>query len=64
LPDLQIWEGDLDLQNEIHCKYMLALGYDGLGDAKHAQRYLEEARTADINHLGILALGTLKERKL
>ncbi len=64
LPDLQIWEGDLDLQNEIHCKYMLALGYDGLGDAKHAHRYLEEARTADINHLGILALGTLKERKL
>lgn len=30
LPDLQIWEGDLNLSNQIHCKFMLALGYYGL----------------------------------
>ena len=27
LPDLLIWEDSLDLKNQIHCKYMLALGY-------------------------------------
>ncbi len=58
LPDLQIWEGDLNLANEIHCKYMLALGYLGLGDRKAAQKYLDEVRKLDINHLGILALST------
>ena len=58
LPDLQIWEGDLDVANQIHCKYMLALGYYGLGDMKHAKRYLDEAAELDVNHLGILSFKT------
>lgn len=37
---------------------MLALGYLGLGDRKAAQKYLDEVRKLDINHLGILALST------
>ena len=53
LPDLLIWEGDLDLQNRIHCLYMLALGYYGLGDKDHALRYLSEAEALDCNHQGI-----------
>ena len=64
LPDLQIWEGDLDISNRIHCKYMLALGYYGLGDRQHAQRYLEEAAQLDKNHLGILSFKTLIEQGL
>ena len=40
LPDLLIWEGNLQEQNTIHCRYMLALGYDGLGDKERAERYL------------------------
>ncbi|MBQ0019003.1 MAG: DUF5107 domain-containing protein [Bacteroidales bacterium] len=59
LPDLQIWEGDLNLSNQIHCKFMLALGYYGLGDTTHALRYLSEVEALDINHLGIYALRTL-----
>ncbi len=59
LPDLQIWEGDLNLSNQIHCKYMLALGFYGLGDKRHAERYLSEASELDKNHLGIFALRTL-----
>lgn len=51
LPDLQIWEGDLNLSNQIHCKYMLALGFYGLDDKKHAKRYLDEASRLDKNHL-------------
>ena len=59
LPDLQIWEGDLNLSNKIHCKYMLALGFYGLGDKQHAERYLAEASQLDKNHLGILSFQTL-----
>ena len=59
LPDLQIWEGDLDQANAVHCKYMLALGYYGLGDKEHGQRYLEEAAKLDPNHLGIYQFNTV-----
>ncbi len=58
LPDLLIWEDSLDRKNEIHCKYMLALGYYGLGDRQKAIRYLEEVRNLDINHQGIQSLQT------
>ncbi len=62
LPDLQIWEGDLDLANRVHCKYMLALGYYGLGDKEHARRYLDEAWELDPNHLGIYQFRSLVGR--
>ncbi len=61
LPDLQIWEGDLNLSNQIHCNYMLALGFYGLGNKKHAERYLKKASQLDKNHLGILSFKTLIE---
>ncbi|MGN0214311.1 MAG: DUF5107 domain-containing protein, partial [Muribaculaceae bacterium] len=56
LPDLLIWDDSLDAKNVIHCKYMLALGYYGLGDTKHAQRYLNDVLESDNNHQGALAL--------
>ena len=59
LPDLLIWDDSLDAKNEIHCKYMLALGYLGLGDREHALRYLTEVEALDINHQGIQQLRTL-----
>ena len=59
LPDLLIWDGDLDQKNRIHCLYMLALGYYGMGDRNHAERYLNEVETLDNNHLGIQQLRTL-----
>ena len=43
LPDLLIWEDSLDAKNRAHCLNMLALGYLGLGDKEHANRYLQEA---------------------
>ena len=60
LPDLQIWDGDLNEKNRIHCLFMLALGYTGLGDKAHAERYLAEVEQLDINHQGIRALRTLQ----
>ena len=59
LPDLLIWEDSLDTKNLIHCKYMLALGYLGLGDNEHAQKYLAEVEALDNNHQGIQQLRTL-----
>ena len=53
LPDLLIWEDSLDTKNLIHCKYMLALGYYGMGDKVHAERYLKEVEELDNNHQGI-----------
>ena len=59
LPDLLIWDDSLDAKNEIHCKYMLALGYYGLGDKAHAMKYLEEVEALDNNHQGVQQLRTL-----
>lgn len=63
LPDLLIWDGNLDEQNRIHCLYMLALGYYGLGDKMHAEHYLTEVENLDINHFGAHALRSLMNMK-
>ncbi|MBD5225210.1 MAG: DUF5107 domain-containing protein [Bacteroidales bacterium] len=62
LPDLQVWDGSLDEMNRIHCLYMLALGYTGLGDTRHSERYLKEAEESDRNHQGIKALRSFIEK--
>lgn len=59
LPDLQVWDGSLNEMNRIHCLYMLALGYAGLGDKAHSDRYLAEAEKMNINHQGIQSFKTL-----
>lgn len=59
LPDLQIWEGDLNVANRVHCLFMLALGFYGLGDKAHAARYLGEASKLDVNHLAIYQFKTI-----
>ena len=64
LPDLLIWEDSLDMKNRIHCLYMLALGYYGLGDAEHGERYLREVEQLDVNHYGTQALRSLLAMKV
>ena len=64
LPDLLIWEDSLDLRNQIHCEYMLTLGYYGLGDMVHADKYLKKIEKLDINHDGIRAFRTLVDLKI
>lgn len=60
LPDLQIWDGSLDETNRIHCHYMLALGYAGLGDSAHSEIHLKDAEAININHQGVQSLKTLR----
>lgn len=59
LPDLLIWEDSLDTKNLIHCKYMLALGYYGMGDKEKALKYLAEVEALDNNHVGASQFRTL-----
>lgn len=53
LPDLQIWEDDMDKKNRLHCYYLMALGYLGLGQNDKACRYFTEAVALDNNHQGV-----------
>lgn len=62
LPDLQVWDGSLDDMNRLHCLYMLALGYAGLGDKAHSARYMAEAKKMDTNHQGLRALSTFLDK--
>ncbi len=59
LPDLLIWDDSLDTKNRIHCLYMLALGYYGMGDKEKACHYISEVESLDINHYGTQAFRSL-----
>ena len=52
LPDLLIFDDDLNKRNTIHCKYMMALGYLGLKEYERAQTLFEEVFAADAMHSG------------
>lgn len=52
LPDLQIWEDDLQRRNKLHCKYLLGLGYLGLGNIEKAKNFFKPILKTDINHIG------------
>ena len=52
MPDLLIWEEDLQIRNEIHCRYMIGLGYLGLGNSTQAREELDAVISLDINHQG------------
>ncbi len=54
LPDLAIWDDDLNKRNVIHCNYVMGLGYLGLKDKENAKKYLQRAYEADINNQGVV----------
>lgn len=53
LPDLQIFEDDLDVRNRVHCLFMRGLGLLGVGRAAEARDSLAEAHRLDPNHIGV-----------
>ncbi len=59
LPDLLIWDGDLQERNTIHCNLMMALGNIGLGNIEKGHHFLELVEAADINHAVPPAMRTL-----
>ena len=49
LPDLAIWDDDLNVRNKIHCYYVMALGYSGLGQDEKAESYYQKVKELDVN---------------
>ncbi len=56
LPDLLVFDADLDLRNKVHCLYLMALGYLGMGNehAGKAKQLFDEVIALDRNHQGAL----------
>lgn len=52
LPDFLVFEQDLDERNRVHCHFMMALGYLGLGDAQSAGEQFARVLALAPDHLG------------
>ena len=52
LPDMLVFDVDINLRNTIHCKYLVGLGWLGLGDHDLAKQYLDEVLKLDIKSPG------------
>ncbi len=52
LPDLAIWEDDLNNRNRIHCLFVMGLGNLGLGDYEKAKQMFDDVLKLDNNHQG------------
>lgn len=55
LPDLQVFDQDLSRRNNIHCRYMIGLGYLGLKEWEKAESNFRTVLEADLNHQGATA---------
>ncbi|ARS42430.1 DUF5107 domain-containing protein [Sphingobacteriaceae bacterium GW460-11-11-14-LB5] len=56
LPDLMIFDDDLNKRNKVHCLYMAALGYTGLEENNLAEQSINEILMLDNGHLGVRAI--------
>eukprot|EP00527_Entomoneis_sp_CCMP2396_P005874 CAMPEP_0198154362 /NCGR_PEP_ID=MMETSP1443-20131203/68408_1 /TAXON_ID=186043 /ORGANISM="Entomoneis sp., Strain CCMP2396" /LENGTH=71 /DNA_ID=CAMNT_0043821025 /DNA_START=254 /DNA_END=469 /DNA_ORIENTATION=- len=54
LPASLVFDEDLNLRNKIHCNYMMALGYAGLGDKEAASGHYRNILSCDRFHLGAI----------
>jgi len=52
LPDMLVFDIDINRRNNIFCNYLIGLGKMGLGDIEEGKTYLEKVLTMDINHQG------------
>jgi tetratricopeptide (TPR) repeat protein len=52
LPDLLVFDDNLDKRNKVHCLYMIGLGYLGLEDFDKALSVFEQVESADAMHQG------------
>lgn len=53
LPDLMIFDEDLQIRNKIHCLFMMALGYAGKKEHMLYKECVRKLLELDPNHLGI-----------
>ncbi|MBN2524072.1 MAG: hypothetical protein JXB24_12435, partial [Bacteroidales bacterium] len=50
LPDMAIWEDDINKRNQIHCYYVIGMGSLGLNNMADAKKYLAKITELDSNH--------------
>lgn len=54
LPELMVFDQDLDQKNHIHCLYIMGLGYLGNNEKKLAEECFDKILAMDANHLGAI----------
>jgi tetratricopeptide (TPR) repeat protein len=54
LPDLLVFDQDLNIRNRIHCSYLKGLGNLGLGNDQEAAKLFAAVLGMDINHQGAI----------
>lgn len=52
LPDMLVFDQDIDQRNRVHCTYLIGLGYLGLGDETQGRHTLQQVLKMDPNHAG------------
>jgi len=52
LPDMLVFDIDLNRRNHIFCNYLIGLGKIGLGEIEQGKDYLEKVLEMDTNHQG------------
>ena len=54
LPDLLVFDANLNERNQIHCFYLIGLGHLGLGYYEDAQSFFNKILCMNINHQGAI----------
>jgi tetratricopeptide (TPR) repeat protein len=54
LPDLLVFDQDLDLKNSIHCHYLMGLGFLGLGKIEKVKYHFQKVLDNNVNHSGAI----------
>ncbi len=54
LPDMLVFDIDIDQRNKVHCLYLVALGHLGLGNEAKAVALLKEVLAIELNHQGAI----------
>jgi hypothetical protein len=52
LPNLLVFEDDLNIRNKAHCHFIQGLGYLGLGEIEEAGKAFSNVLKLDPEHLG------------
>ncbi|MCR5100964.1 MAG: tetratricopeptide repeat protein, partial [Butyrivibrio sp.] len=50
MPDMSVFETDMNKKNEAHCYYLMGLGNFGLGKKAEAERWFKKALETDPLH--------------
>lgn len=63
-PGLMILDDDLNKRNRVHCHYVMALGYTGLGEVEKAAWHFNAISDMDISHQGTHVHADIKGKRI